>query len=331
MKVLLLGGTGNISYQVLVSLLDQGIKVTILYRGSSQFSRRIIDHPNLIKIIGDVNNKELLKLIAIDNYDIIVDFICYTKEQAHQRISLFLNKVKKYFFVSTTAFYSKNPKHLPYTENCPIDNLQWQYCFGKYQAEREFINSFERLAFPVVILRLAHTYDTVLPVSVGPSDWTIPNRILTDRPIIVHGDGTGIWSLLHAHDAASAIHNLISVSDNIGEVINVVSQERYTWLYITKLMYKILGKEENIVFVPSKSINKMSPYLGDGILNHKMWCDYYNNSKLLSYIPKWAPVLSLKDGLQLSLDWYKNNKTRHHISSELDTVIDQIVFKYINI
>ena len=58
--------------------------------------------------------------------------------------------------------------------------------------------------FPMTIVRPSHTYDTIVPVAVSKSDFTIIDRIRRGLPVIIHGEGTSLWTLTHADDFARA-------------------------------------------------------------------------------------------------------------------------------
>ena len=60
--------------------------------------------------------------------------------------------------------------------------------------------------FPITIVRPSHTYDTIVPVAVGKSDYTILDRIRRGKPVIVHGEGTSLWTLTHADDFGARVH-----------------------------------------------------------------------------------------------------------------------------
>lgn len=328
MKILALGGTGNISFQFVSACLAMGLSVTSICRGSSHSGRRRMDNLNKKDLFIDLCDINALDVNLADKYfDVVVDFICYDRETAIKRINYFKERTSQYIYISTTASYSKNPKFLPYNEKTPLDNTSWDYCLGKVQAEHAFNDARDCFNFPVTIVRLAHTYDIVIPVSVGPADWTVPKRILDGKPIPIHGDGTGIWTLTHSVDVANALVGLCFSSDSIGETIHVTSDVKLTWMEITKKLFDLLKMPVKICYVPSRVINQTNQYFGNGIIGHKMWCDFYDNSKIKKLLNNWQAKVNLEDGLLKSITWYQENPARQHVSSEHNSLLSELCIK----
>jgi|WetSurMetagenome_2_1015567.scaffolds.fasta_scaffold75359_2 nucleoside-diphosphate-sugar epimerase len=325
MNILVLGATGNISFQFVNYALSVGWHITTISRGSTHYARRKLIHSNKIDHFFDIKNTDILNRFLLGKYyDLVVDFICYDEIDAINRVSCFSKKTGSYIFISTTASYSKKPVYLPYTEETPVNSLDWDYCRKKVNAENVFLDAKRKKNFPIIIVRLAHTYDTVIPVAVGPADWTVPKRILEGKPVVVHGDGTTIWTLIHATDVARALLGLGVNKKAVGEIFNVVSNERVTWNEITTSLFKILEKPPNLCYVSSKKINTISSYLGNGIIGHKMWNDFYDNTKTIDFLDGWHPQIGVEDGLQQSINWYLADTQRQHVSNELDTVLENL-------
>lgn len=325
MNILVLGSTGNISFQFVNHALSIGWNVTTISRGNEHPLRRKLIHPNKIDYFFDIKRTNVLSdFLSGKYYDVVVDFICYEASDAEMRVSCFYERAGSYIFVSTTASYSKKPVYLPYTEETPVDSLDWDYCKKKVDAENIFLRAKVQRKFPIIIARLAHTYDTVVPVAVGPSDWTVPKRILDGKPVLVHGDGTTIWTLTHSADISCALLGLCVNKNAVGEIFNVVSDVRITWNDVTVSLFKALEKPAKICYISSRKIKGISAYLGNGIIGHKMWNDFYDNTKIVSLLADWLPKLSLDEGLQRTIEWYLSDIQRQRVSNELNAVLDSL-------
>lgn len=328
MNILTLGGTGNISFQFVSLCLAMDLNVFVIHRGSSHPNRRNIIDRKKKDLIFDINDIASLEEKLKDRYfDVVVDFLCYNSETANKRINYFKGRVGQYIYISTTASYSRNPNFLPYNEETPLDNISWRYCLNKVMAEQAFNDARDNFNFPVTIVRLAHTYDVVLPISVGPTDWTIPKRILDGKPIPVHGDATTIWTLTHSIDIANALVGLCFIQKSIGETVHITSDNRLTWLEITDKLFELLRMPIKVCYVPSRIINEVNQYFGDGIVGHKMWCDFYDNSKIKSLLKDWHTKVGLEDGLFRSITWYQENSVRQRVSIEHDLLLDELCNK----
>ena len=326
MNILVLGGSGNISYPFCVDAISNNWNVTTVTRGLNDARRRTLEGSRIRSVYGDLKDTEFLHSLSnsIQHFDAVINFVSYDGADANNFIRCFAGKTSHYIFVSTTAGYSKVPDNLPYNETTPFDSLDWSYSRRKREAELAYFQAYEDLGFPITVARFGHTYDTVVPVAVGPADWTIPHRILNGKPVLLHGDGTSIWSLMHSSDAAKALTGLCCNDQALGEIVNIVSNHRITWIDLTKLLFKKLNTDPLLSFAPSQVINQVCPYLGDGILGHKMWNEIYTNNKLQTLLPNWKQTISIEDGLKLTLDWYQQDKSRRTINSLLDNVLTKL-------
>ncbi len=325
MKILIIGGTGNISYPYVIHALSQLNEVEVVNRSSGLNLRRQTFPGIVKKWVGDIRDINFLKKISNNSYDAVVDFLCFNELDARSRVAAFSNKTSQYIFVSTTAGYSKDSGFLPYTEKTPFNNLDWGYVKDKRNAELYFQLANEKNSFPVTIARLAHTYDTVLPIDVGTSDWTVPSRILQQVPIIMHGDGSGVWTLTHSYDVASALYQITINKIFIGDLINIVSDVKTTWREISDNLFEALGNDTKIIYKTPDEINAVSTYLGNGIIGHKMWDDFYDNAKLKKYLSEWVPSISNRDGIKSSINWYLEDNSRLKINLEINQVLNKLM------
>lgn len=320
MKVLIIGGTGNISWHVTTQAMIAGHDVFILNRNETSINRRQLPTRSTRRIIVSDINK--LKYPPTKKFDVIVDFLCYTPEQAEHRIELFTGMCHQYIFISSTAVYKKPAGKSPYTEKSPAGNQFWKYAQDKLAAEKVFLKAKD---FPVTIVRPAHTYDTIIPYAVGRNDWTVAQRMIDGKTIPIHGDGTVLWTLTHSEDFARALVGLFGNPKTIGEIYHITSDEWLIWnsimVYISVLL---TGKQPNVRFIPSAVIYGDDPYYGAGIIGHKMWCDIYDNSKIKAVVPDWKAEISFKEGIKRTIDWFMEDKKRQIINKEFDLFLDRL-------
>ena len=117
MKILLIGGTGNISQACGELLVQRGHQVTILNRGKSKaaFPCEVLQ--------ADRNAPGALKqALAGRFFDVIADFICFDEKDAAIAFDACNGRCGQYILISTTVVYEKPPKILPITETAPIGN-----------------------------------------------------------------------------------------------------------------------------------------------------------------------------------------------------------------
>lgn len=230
MKVLLIGGTGIISSAVSKLAVAKGIELYHFNRGKSHRKIEGVKH-----IYGDIRNvdqtKETLKSF---HFDVIVNWITFAPEQVKADIDIFSGITDQYIFISSASAYEKPVSKLPITEETPLINPFWQYSRDKATCEKILMEAYQNQNFPVTIVRPSHTYDNTLI----PTDWgyTILDRMMKGKKIIIHGDGTSLWVLTHNSDFAVGFVGLFGKKEALGEAYHITSDELLTWNQIYRMM-----------------------------------------------------------------------------------------------
>src|SRR5262249_13893640 len=145
---------------------------------------------------------------------------------------------RQYVFISSASVYQKPPARMPVTESTPLANPFWQYSRDKIACEERLIRAY-REGFPATIVRPSHTYDAaLLPVHGG---WTVVDRMRRGLPVVVHGDGTSLWTLTHHRDFAHAFVGLLGHEAAIGDTFHITSDETLTWNQIHEILARAAG------------------------------------------------------------------------------------------
>lgn len=339
MRVLFVGGNGNIAWYCAQVALDKGFSVTLLTRRLS-FDTRRDPQPNLEIMQCDAHDLDAMEQILGDrNFDVVCDFICFNERHARAAISFFEGRTKQYIFISSVVVYERVTSSLPFKENAP----KWrsescEYAKDKIEAEQHFVDAFERRNFPVTIVRPAHTYDTIVPSPLGHNCFTAVRRYLSDGQILIAGDGTNLWSLCHSSDFARAFVGLFGLPDAIGEDFHIAGEEWLTWLDISRTIAKTLSIDDPFVIpIPSSQIlklkigvsdNRAIAYLGSAFKGQRMWCDIYDNSKIKKFVPGWQCETNFAKGFRETIDWLNGDSRRKRINPELDALLAKIAKDY---
>ncbi len=307
-----------------------GHDVWVLNRRRTLKTRRSIDDLDIHIIKADIRDISNIKKIMENEYwDVVLDFICYKAEDAYADIEFFKGKIKQFIFISSGANYDRSKVTYPITENAVLGAENWDYVKGKIDCEEVFIKEWRKSKFPITIIRPGHTYDTLLPDAVGNGDWTNAQRMQIGQPIVVHGDGTNLWTITHGEDMATAIEALLGNEKAYGEVYHITSDEHLNWIEITRLLGNALkiGNPE-IIFVPSIKILEEDFSVGIGIVGHKMWPDIYDNSKIKSIAYGWKAEKDAEKGIYESVKWLQEDSGRQRVNSNLNAVIDRLCERY---
>lgn len=325
MKILFIGGTGNISTSVSKSCIQKGIDLYLLNRGLN--GTKISGAKTIKADISDVKN--LTSILKKHKWDIVVNWIAFTENDVKLDINLFRNKTKQYIFISSASVYQKPPVFPVITESTPLHNPYWEYSRNKIACEEILNNAYRKDNFPITIVRPSLTYDRVIPVAIGGWDeYTIIERMKKGKKIIVHGDGTSLWTNTHSEDFANGFIGLLGNQQAIGHAFHITSDEVLTWDQIYQTVANAAGVEANIIHIASDFICNCEPSFIGGLLGDKSVCAIFDNSKIKKFVPGFKAVIPLSEGVKKTLDWFEADPKRKIIRKETNALMNRIIKKY---
>jgi len=324
MKVLFIGGTGNISSACSELAISRGTELYHLNRGTSAGIRNVT---GMKTIISDIRNfEETQQALQGYSFDVVVDFIAYVPEHIQNDIKLFSGKTNQFIFISSASAYQTPPEKLPVTEETPLENPYWEYSRNKIACEDLLREAYKKTGFPYTIVRPSHTYDkTVFPVVGG---YTVLHRMVQGLPVILHGDGTSIWTLTHHTDFAVGLVGLLGKAEAINEVYHITSDEWLTWNGIYTILANELHVTPHIVHIPSEVIAKYNQTIGDGLLGDKAHSMIFDNSKIKKLVPDFNPAISFHQGATEIVKWYNENMRQQAPDEEINNFMDKIIHEF---
>ena len=325
MRVLFIGGTGFISTAVSRMAIAQGIELYLLNRGS-----RAASLPGSHSLIADINRRQDVDDVLRGlEFDVVVDWIAFTPEDIERDLSLFRGRVKQYVFISSASAYQKPPQHFVITESTPLSNPFWQYSRDKIACEERLMQAFHDEGFPVTIVRPSLTYDRNLPIAIGGwGCYTLADRMLNGRQIIVHGDGTSLWVVTHADDFARGFLGLVGQERAVGSAFHITSDEVLTWNQIYQTIAEELGVEANMVHIPSDFIARTAPQLAGSLLGDKTWSVVFDNSRIKEFVPGFRARIPFREGIRATLAWFDVSERRRCIDEAVNAEMDHILAVY---
>lgn len=322
MKVLFIGGTGNISTSVSRAAVQSGIDLYLLHRNKG--TERLEGATSLIADINDA--AAVQKLLSKYKFDCAVNWIAFSPADVARDIALFSGRVSQYIFIGTASSYQKPPLHPVITESTPLRNPFWAYSHNKILCEKRLEEAYRETGFPITIVRPSLTYDTHFPIAVGGwGCYTLADRILKQQPIIVHGDGTSIWTVTHASDFAKGFVGLLGRQQAVGQAFHITSDELLTWNQIYETIARALGREANIVHIPSTFIHKVAPAVGAGLLGDKAHSAIFDNTKIKTYVPGYTATVPFERGIEQTLRFFDEHPEKKIIHPEVNRVMDEII------
>ena len=324
MKVLFIGGTGNISGASSRLAISRGIELYHLNRGTSP-----IRIEGVKTITGDINKPKTLTELRIHQWDVVVNWIAFTAEDIERDISLFEGRTKQYIFISSASCYQTPLSYPIITESTPLKNNLWDYSQNKILAEDRLTQAYRDKGFPMTIVRPSLTYETVIPIAIGGfNEYNTPQRILDGKEIIIHGDGTSLWTVTHAEDFAKGLVGLLGLTQAIGHAFHITSDEVLTWNMIYKILADSLGCEAKIVHIASDFICKIAPDFTGTLLADKAESVIFDNTKIKTFVPDFKATIPFALGIKRTLNWLNKNPDEKVINPSTENQIEAILKAY---
>jgi nucleoside-diphosphate-sugar epimerase len=256
-------------------------------------------------------------------FDVVVDWIAFTPQHVQADIDLWRGRVGQYVFISSASAYQTPPASLPVTESTLLDNPFWEYSRQKIACEDVLVRAYRDEKFPMTIVRPSHTYDaTKVPLLGG---YTSLQRMKQGKPVLVHGDGTSLWTLTHARDFATGFVPLLGNARAVGETVHITSDEWLTWNQIYQIMAAALGVEAKLVHAPSDLINAYDPHHGEGLLGDKSHSMIFDNSKIKRLAPGFTCTTPFAWGAREIVAWHEADPARQVIDPYVDTLIERVL------
>jgi nucleoside-diphosphate-sugar epimerase len=327
LRVLYLGGTGTISASCVRLSAASGMEVTVVNRGRNSAERALPD--TVTALTADISDTAALVAALGDrSFDAVINFLSYTPDDARRMAGVFAGRTKQYVHISSASVYAKPVRRSPITESVPAHNPAFAYADGKARTERALTELFTDTGFPVTIVRPSHTYDDANPPL--PGGWTAVDRLARGQQIVVHGDGTSLWTLTHSEDFAVGLVGLLGNPRAIGETFHITGDDVYTWEQIYTIVADALGVEARLVHLPSELFGVIAPdwFWSDEVLWDIGHSAVFDNSKLRSYVPGFTPKLTFHWAAHRMVQWRAEHPTSTAADPATDAVLQRLVDAY---
>ncbi len=326
-SVLILGGTGTISTEVVRRAVAVGHQVTVLNRGRSAGSGRPSLPPEVRVLTADVRDAAAVRaVLGGQDYDVVVDFLAFVPDHIRTDLELFSGRTGQYIFISSASAYQTPPARLPVTESTPLRNPFWRYSRDKIACEDLLVATYRETGFPMTIVRPSHTYDAAsVPIDGG---WTVVDRMRRGLPVVVPGDGTSLWTLTHSRDFAVAFVGLFCEPRTLGQAFHITGDDALPWNRIFTDIARAAGVEPTLVHVPSDAIARHDPDLGAGLLGDKAHSMVFDNSLIRTIVPGWQALTTFAQGAREIVAWHNADPRRQVVDERLNALFDKLVATY---
>jgi nucleoside-diphosphate-sugar epimerase len=334
-NVLIIGGTGNISMGIIKALRGRygaGAKITVFNRGQSDD----VLPAEVTRLHGDRNDFAAFeKQFADSAYDAVIDMICFRPEQAESAIRAFAGRTPHFIFCSTVCTYGNTQTIVPTPESA-TPRPHSAYAKNKLACEGIFLEASRKGAFGtsagtggVTVFRPSHTFGPGFPfhgnLGGGGSPGFI-DRLRKGLPVIVSGDGHGLWQIAASDDVGKGFAWAIGRPHTYHEVYNIASDRVITWDELTEDVAMALGAPRpRIVHIPTDVLLAIDPVRYGTLRDIFQYHGVYSNAKIHRDIPEYRETTDFGENLRASVQWLeKRGKLRTAESDRFESELIEL-------
>lgn len=321
MRILIIGGTGLISAEIVRLLVARGDEVVLYNRG---FSKRR-PAPEAKVIIGNRTCYAAFEeqMESAGRFDIVIDMVGYDVGDGPSVIRAFGGKVAQFIFCSTVDVYSKPASRYPVTEAEAYGGLN-DYSRKKIGLEKTLFKACQEGVLPLTVIRPAYTYgDGRMPLH--PISWgRYFHRLHAGKPIIVHGDGQSLWSCNHAADVARVFVAACGNPSALGQAYHVSGEEWLTWNQYHEQAAAALGlSRPRLIHIPSDVLSLMGvPSCAENF----QFNNIFDNAKAKDTLG-YQYTVSWMEGVRGMARWYEQNP-EHPVVDDKNDPDDEIIARW---
>jgi nucleoside-diphosphate-sugar epimerase len=321
MKVLIIGGTGQISRVISKLFLEAGEELTLYRRGKTEVPYLRGYH----SLLGDRNDfasfEQQMELAG--SFDCVIDMVCYKPEQADSLVRAFRGRIGQLIFCSTTAVYQRPASRYPITEAEPLRATS-QYGRDKAHCEQILLAGQEQGNFKLTILRPANTYgpggDLIYTLGWGNG---FLDRMRKGKALVSPGDGSALRAHCYVEDVARAFVSAAGNPRAFGHAYHVTGEEWLTWDHYFELIVDAMGVSlPRLVHIPCEVLYAMSPSrLADVIENYRFNNIFDNQAAHRDLDFRYT--VNFANGLTPTISWL--NEYQRIQNSDLDPLEDAMI------
>jgi len=328
MKILFIGGTGIISSACTKLATQRGINVTLLTRGRHESSL-----PAGVKVVNvDVQDRAAAaRALANASFDAVVDWIAFVADDIERDLELLTGRTRQFVFISSASAYQKPSTHYLLTESTPLANPYWGYSRNKIACEERLMKAYRETGFPVTIVRPSLTYgDTQIPLVLNSWEkpYTMIERMLQGKKVVVPGDGSSLWVITHNSDFAKGLVGLLGNAQAIGHAFHITSDEVMTWDQWYRIVGAAIGVEPRIVHIPSDFIIACMPETQGTLIGDKSVSVVFDNTKIKRFVPGYCATTNFERGIRQTLAWFNVDPSRKQVDAARNAALDEVIDAY---
>src|SRR5712692_6663086 len=246
MRELVIGGTGNISREIVRALLQRGNEVIVFNRG-----RHRDPQPEGVRVVhGDRKEREAFEAAtrALEP-EAVIDMISYSPDDAASAVRAFGGRVRHFVHCSTVMTYGP-PVTQPVCDEAGPLGARTPYGQAKNAADALLLKEHAENGFPVTIIKPSYTFGPGIPLHrmIG-DDGNWIDRMRKRKPIL-SAEGQLLFQFLPSRDAGELFARTLGRQQMLGQIYNMVNPRAISWDDWHRAAAAALGVDVEIVNAP---------------------------------------------------------------------------------
>jgi UDP-glucuronate decarboxylase len=307
MRVLITGGSGFIGSHLAERLLGLGHQVLVIdnfYTSDKKNIQHLVTNPSLEVIRHDVINPYIAEVDAIYHLACPASPVHYQRFPVQTIKTSVLGSINMLdlalrlqipILLSSTSEVYGDPEISPQVETYwgNVNPIGIRACYdeGKRASETLFFDYHRQYGVDVKVARIFNTYGP----NMSPNDGRVVSNFivqaLKSQDITIYGDGSQTRSFCFVNDLVNGLIKLMGAGTSIQGPINLGNPVEHTVKELAEIIIEMTKSKSKIVYreLPSDDPKQRKP-------------DISKAKEVLN----WVPQIELKNGLQLTIDYFKN-------------------------
>jgi len=306
-RVLVTGGAGFLGSFLCERLLKENCDVVCVdnfYTGTKRNIVHLLENPYFELMRHDITFPLYLEVDEIYNLACPASPVHYqndpvqtTKVNVHGAINMLglAKRLKaKILQASTSEVYGDptvHPQREDYRGNVNCIGPRSCYDEGKRCAETLFFDYHRQHKIKIKVARIFNTYGPRMHPNDGRVISNFIMQALLDRDITVYGDGRQTRSFCFVDDLIDGLFRLMNSPDDFTGPVNIGNPGEYTILELADKIITLTGAKSTIVYEPLPQDDPLQRKPDITLAREKLG---------------WNPVTDLENGLQRTIDYFKN-------------------------
>ena len=306
-KVLVTGGAGFLGSHLCDQLIGRGDDVLCVdnfYTGSKTNVEHLLGNKKFELLRHDVTFPLYVEVDQIFNLACPASPIHYqfdpvqtTKTSVHGAINM-LGLAKRVgariLQASTSEVYGDpevHPQHEAYWGRVNPIGIRSCYDEGKRCAETLFFDYHRQHNLDIKVVRIFNTYGPRMHPNDGRVVSNFIVQALTGQDITMYGDGSQTRSFCYVDDLVEAILRMMDTKANLTGPINIGNPTEFTMVELADLVIKYTNSKSKMVFLPLPQDDPKQRKPDISLAKSEL---------------DWEPKISLEEGLQKTIDYFKS-------------------------